>query len=89
MFRCVGTGGELALNGCLGQHVGVGDKRVDHVDAGIEGGGQGLEGLACLRGVGVARRGLDGEVHVAFGEAAQTVNQLCGFDGLIVGDLLG
>ena len=70
MLRGVGAGGELALHGGLGQHVGVGDQRVDRVNAGIERCGQGLEGLAHLCGVGVARRGLDREVHVALGEAA-------------------
>ena len=32
----VGAGGELAVHGGLGQHAGVGDQRVDGVDAAVE-----------------------------------------------------
>ena len=89
MLGGVGAGGKLALDGGLGQHVGVGDERIDHVNGSIERRGQGLEGLVHLGGIGVARRGLYGEIYVALGQAAEAVNQLFGFRGLIDGDFLG
>ena len=36
MLGGIGAGGELALHGGLGQHVGVGHERVHRVDAGVE-----------------------------------------------------
>ena len=36
MFGSIGTGCEFAIHSCLGQHVGVGDQRIDGVDTGVE-----------------------------------------------------
>ena len=36
MFGGVGAGGELAFHGRLGQHAGIGDERIDSVDAGVQ-----------------------------------------------------
>ena len=36
MFGGIGAGGQLALNRCFDQHVGVGDQRIDGIDTGVE-----------------------------------------------------
>ena len=89
MLGGVGAGGELALHGGLGQHVRVGDERVHHADTAVKRGGQGFERVAHLRGIGIAGRGLDGEVHIALGKAAKAVGQFYGFLSLIGGNFLG